>query len=97
VDNPLTLTGLQDYIRNFDHRPANKHTYFLKLVEEMGELSETIRKDARLKDTGYIKGTIEEELVDVLYYVITLANVYEINLEESFKLKDDLNKIKWGR
>ncbi len=97
MDNPLTLTGLQDYVRNFDHRPANKHTYFLKLVEEMGELSETIRKDARLKDTGYIKGTIEEELVDVLYYVITLANVYEINLEESFKLKDDLNKIKWGR
>jgi NTP pyrophosphatase (non-canonical NTP hydrolase) len=97
VEEQITLTGLQEYIREFDHRPANKHTYFLKLVEEIGELSETIRKDTRLDNTGTIKGTIEEEICDVLYYVVALANVYEINLEASFKLKDELNKIKWGR
>jgi NTP pyrophosphatase (non-canonical NTP hydrolase) len=71
-----------------------KTDYFLKLAEEVGELAETIRKDLRFKDTGKIKGTIEEELCDVLYYVVALANVYNIDLEENFRLKDEMNKLK---
>lgn len=97
MESPLTLSQLQAYIKKHDHRPDNKHVYFLKLVEEVGELSDTIRKDRRLKDSGQIKGTIEEELSDVLYYIIALANVYDIDLETSFKLKDELNKVKWNR
>ncbi|HEU5140780.1 MAG TPA: MazG nucleotide pyrophosphohydrolase domain-containing protein [Bacillales bacterium] len=91
------LPTLQEYIKEFDFNPADKSAYFLKLSEEMGELAEAMRKDQRLHDTGSIKGTIEEELCDVLYYVIALANVYGIDLEESFRLKDEINKLKWNR
>ena len=42
-----------------------------------------------------IKGTIEEELYDVLYYVLALANTYGINLEECFLKKEELNKKKY--
>ncbi|MWC30281.1 MazG nucleotide pyrophosphohydrolase domain-containing protein [Paenibacillus sp. MMS18-CY102] len=70
--------------------------YFYKLIEEVGELAEVIRKNKRQSDTG-IKGTIEEELSDVLYYTICLANVFKINLEQSFKQKEELNKLKWGK
>jgi NTP pyrophosphatase (non-canonical NTP hydrolase) len=93
----LTLAKLQAYIKQFDHNPEKRNEYFMKLVEEVGELSEVLRKGKRLDDTGEIKGTIEEELCDVLYYVVALANVYEINLDRCFKLKDELNKVKWNR
>jgi NTP pyrophosphatase (non-canonical NTP hydrolase) len=92
---PITLSDLQQYIRNKDYRPESRQAYFLKLVEEMGELSEVIRKDKRLGPDGRIKGTIEEELYDVLYYVVALANLYDIDLERCFHLKEAINREKY--
>ncbi len=43
-----------------------------------------------------IKGTIEEELSDVLYYVLMIANTYDINLEKCFRIKEELNSIRYG-
>ena len=63
----------------------------MKLIEEVGELAEVIRKDKRMKGKN-IKGTIEEELSDVLM----IANTYDIDLEESFKIKEELNSIRYG-
>ncbi|MFD0961553.1 MazG nucleotide pyrophosphohydrolase domain-containing protein [Paenibacillus chungangensis] len=99
MDKPLTIDYLQEYIKKTDYNPDMKQHYFYKLIEEVGELSEVIRKNKRLNDNENqtIKGTIEEELYDVLYYVAALANVYEINLEECFKLKEELNKEKWNK
>jgi NTP pyrophosphatase (non-canonical NTP hydrolase) len=97
METPITLDSLQQYIRQFDHRPERRLDYFLKLSEEVGELAEAIRKDARMDGNGRIKGTIEEELCDVLYYIAALANVYGISLESCFLLKDELNKVKWNR
>jgi len=91
----MELKELQAYIKNKDFKPELKHGYFLKLIEEVGELSESIRKNKRLASTG-LKGSIEEELYDVLYYVIALANVYEIDLEKCMELKEKINQIKWG-
>ena len=58
-------------------------------------MSEAIRKDTRLQGND-IKGTIEEELYDVLYYVLALANVYDINLEECIQLKEKINEKKYN-
>lgn len=93
----LTIRYLQEYIKKTDHNPNRKQHYFYKLVEEVGELSEVIRKNKRIKDTGNIKGTIEEELYDVLYYVAAIANVHDIDLEECFRLKEEINKVKWKK
>lgn len=89
-----TLHQLQEYIKQKDCKPDASTAYFYKLIEEVGELAEVIRKNKRQGDGG-IKGTIEEELSDVLYYTLCLANVYEVNLEEAFRQKEELNKIKW--
>ena len=43
-----------------------------------------------------IKGTIEEELSDVLYYVVMIANTYDIDLEECFRLKEEYNAKRYG-
>jgi len=65
--------------------------------EEVGELSEVLRKNKRMTEQDDIKGTIEEELYDVLYYVLALANVYGIDLERSFEKKEEINRLKWRK
>ena len=88
----ITIRELQEYIKSKDYKPALEHDYFLKLVEEIGELSEVIRKDKKLGEDDDIKGTIDEELYDVLYYVLALANIYDVDLEKSCLLKEEINK-----
>jgi NTP pyrophosphatase (non-canonical NTP hydrolase) len=90
----ITIKYLQQYIKDKDFKPELKEGYFMKLVEEVGELAEVVRKNQRYRDdcSKAIKGTIEEELYDVLYYVIALANVFNIDLEECFRLKEEINK-----
>lgn len=90
----MKITDLQNFIKERDYKPELKEKYFMKLVEEVGELSEVIRKDKRMIDKE-IKDSIEEELYDVLYYICALANCYDIDLEECHKLKSELNKRKW--
>ena len=84
----LTIGKMQKYLEEKYKRTKtedikNTQRYFLKLIEEVGELAEDIRKDKRMIDNN-IKGTIEEELSDVLYYVLMIANTYNIDLEDDF-------------
>ena len=96
----LTVGKMQKYLeekykRTKPEELKNTQRYFLKLIEEVGELAEVIRKNQRMED-GNIKGTIEEELSDVLYYVLMIANTYDINLEKCFRIKEELNSIRYG-
>lgn len=96
----LTIKKMQKYLKEKykiikSEEMNNTQRYFLKLIEEVGELAEVIRKDKRMED-GNIKGTIEEELSDVLYYVLMIANTYDIDLETSFRLKEELNSKRYN-
>ena len=90
----ITIKYLQQYIKAKDFKPELKEGYFMKLVEEVGELAEVIRKNQRYQGdiNKTVKGTIEEELYDVLYYVIALANIFDVDLEECCRLKEEINK-----
>lgn len=46
----LTLKQLQLILKEKDYKPDLKQAYFLKLIEEVGELAEVLRKDKRLTD-----------------------------------------------
>ncbi len=93
----ITIRSLQKGILKIDNTPNAIDKYFEKLVEEVGELSRAMRKDVRLKNSDNIKGTIEEELYDILYYVICISNMYNIDLEKCAILKEELNKEKYNR
>lgn len=97
MSTSITLRELQEFIKAKDHRPELSNAYFLKLIEEVGELAEVIRKNKRLAASETIKGTIEEELYDVLYYTVALANIHEIDLTHCFHLKEQINRQKYGR
>lgn len=96
----LTLKRLQEYLykKYSIYKPQelkNTQRYFLKLVEEVGELSEDIRENKRMEN-GNIKGTIEEEISDVLYYIVMIANTYDIDIEKCFRLKEEFNAKRYG-
>jgi NTP pyrophosphatase (non-canonical NTP hydrolase) len=68
----------------------------LKLIEEVGELAKAIRKDSTMKNVGHLKDSIEEELYDVLYYTLALANIYDADFDKLAPAKERLNDEKRG-
>ncbi|MBF1333191.1 MAG: nucleotide pyrophosphohydrolase [Leptotrichia sp.] len=90
-----SLKDIED-IRSEEEKKENSRRLVLKLIEEFGELAENIRKNLRYNGEN-IKGTIEEELFDIFYYIIAIANDYNIDLEEIFHIKDKINKEKYER
>ncbi len=93
----MDLRELQYRIKHVDDTDKTIDTYFYKLTEEIGELSRAIRKRQRMKDIGGIKGSVEEEFYDVLYYLVGLANIFEVDLETCAILKEELNAKKYHR
>ena len=92
----ISIKYLQEYIKTNDYRPELKEKYFMKLAEEVGELSRAMRKNLRPSSETEIKGTIDEELWDVIYYALALANCYDIDIEKVIPLKEELNNKKYN-
>jgi NTP pyrophosphatase (non-canonical NTP hydrolase) len=96
MKTPITLNYLQKYVKKRDNKKSKKIDYFMKFIEEVGELSEMIKKEKKLDSdddrTKAIKNTMDEEIADVLYYLVVLANVNNIDLEEAFVRKMEYNK-----
>ncbi|MBO8183696.1 MAG: nucleotide pyrophosphohydrolase [Archaeoglobus sp.] len=60
-------------------RERGKEKTMLWIVEEVGELSQAVRKD-NLRNIG-------EEMADVFAWLVSLANLYNIDLENEVKKK----------
>jgi NTP pyrophosphatase (non-canonical NTP hydrolase) len=61
----------------------------------LGKLSRAVRKSRKALNNTEIKGTIDEELWDVIYYAIAIANVYDIDLEQVIKAKEEMNQDRY--
>lgn len=96
MDGKTTVKYLQNYIKAKDFKPELKKDYFLKLAEETGELSRAMRKNKLADNSESIKGTVDEELWDVIYYALAIANCYDIDMETVIKEKEKLNAEKYG-
>lgn len=95
--NP-TLRNIQAYVRElekerrFDKTSSNIQTA-LQLGEEIGELYKAIRKTEKMRiDKNSQVMNISEELADILIYVSAIANRYSVDLEKSFRDKEEVNK-----
>lgn len=95
MDGKTTIKYQQHYIKQKDHNPELLKDYFLKLSEEVGELSRAMRKGLKAPNTKDIKGTIDEEVWDVIYYAIAIANIYDIDLEQVIKTKSEMNQSRY--
>lgn len=95
MDGKTSIKYLQYYIHQKDHHPELKNDYFLKLSEEVGELARALRKDAKAPDLDHLVGSIDEELWDVMYYALAIANLYDIDMEQVIKAKAMLNESRY--
>ena len=69
------------------------HNCFL-MGEEVGELFKAIRKYERYFETANTNGAVEhvgEEIVDVLNYLLAIANRLDIDVESAFRMKNSHN------
>ncbi len=97
------LSDFQQYVRELEkERGFTEQTVLqgcLQLGEEMGELFQAIRKVENMKvDHNSNFGSIEEELADILIFMCSIANRYDIDLEKAFREKEEVNKKRvWSK
>lgn len=96
MDGKTTIKYLQTYIKEKDYQPELLKDYFLKLSEEVGELSRAMRKGLKAQNGTEIKGTVDEELWDVIYYALAIANIYDIDMEQVIKIKSEMNESRYS-
>ena len=92
----ITIEALEAYLAGRYKGWANEQGMFMKLAEEVGELSKAMQKNALRINSDSIKGTIDEELWDVIYYAIAIANCYDIDLESAIREKEAINRLKYS-
>ena len=95
MDGNTTVKYLQHYIKERDYHPELLKDYFMKLSEEVGELSRAMRKGLKAENTTDLKGTVDEELWDVIYYALSIANIYDIDIEQVAKNKSEMSDRKY--
>lgn len=98
ITESSSLKELQEYAhqavlkRGFDKE--SPRDIMLLMVEEVGELAKSLRKFIGLKTDAeksekYSK--VQEELADVLFYLLDLAGSCNIDLFQAFKEKEEKN------
>lgn len=95
MDGKTTIKYLQSYIKEKDFHPELLKDYFLKLSEEVGELSRAMRKGLKADNSYDISGTVDEELFDIIYYALAIANIYDIDIEQVAKVKSQMTEGKY--
>ncbi len=95
-----TLKDFQEYVwelekeRGFEKEDVSQKC--LLLGEEIGELFKSVRKRNKITKVDHDSkfGSIDEELADVIILICTIANRFDIDLEQAFRGKEELNKKK---
>jgi NTP pyrophosphatase (non-canonical NTP hydrolase) len=96
MDGKITIRQLQQYIKRKDFYPEKKHDYILKFMEETGELARAILRKYPHAENENIKNTIEEEFYDVLYYLLAIANLYDVDIESWIPVKERETDKRYG-
>ncbi len=95
-----TLKDLQRYMQEIcAERGWTNDTYaekFLLFTEEVGELAKAIRQSQRLysEQARPNNFTLTEEFADVFSYLLDLANLFQVDLEQAFREKERINQTR---
>lgn len=97
LKNDARLIDFQRYVaqleieRGFDQQSVLDKC--LMLGEEVGELFKSVRKLEGIKVDPHSKiGDIQGELADVFIFLCSIANRYDVDLEQAFLDKEAINK-----
>lgn len=93
----ITIEALQAYLSARYGGWANEQGLFMKLVEELGEVAEVLNKRAGRKssDESDLQEELGTELADMLHYIVAIASINEIDLNEIVIQKDRAASLKY--
>lgn len=93
----ITIEALQAYLSDRYGGWANEQGLFMKLVEEIGEVAEVLNKRAGRKssDNSDLQEELGTELADMLHYIVAIAAINEIDLNDIVLRKDRAASIKY--
>ncbi|MBE6113854.1 MAG: nucleotide pyrophosphohydrolase [Erysipelotrichaceae bacterium] len=94
----VSIRDLEKYLAVRYQGKANEQGLFMKLVEELGEVAEVLNKRSGRKFNDEDDSLIHlgEELVDMIHYIVAIAAINEIDLNEMILSKDKRASIKYG-
>lgn len=98
-----TLADFQEYVQRLEEERGFVDVSLVQncllLGEEVGELFKAIRKiDNMRTDPNSKIGTVTEEVADVLIFLCSIANRLDIDIEQAFRDKEEINKKRtWKR
>ncbi|MEA3248947.1 MAG: MazG nucleotide pyrophosphohydrolase domain-containing protein [Patescibacteria group bacterium] len=71
---------------------------FMLLMEECGELVKAARKTQGIKcDSRSKEYRLDHEAADVFMYLLAICNTCSIDLEQAFRDKEEINKLRTWR
>ena len=93
----ITIEALEAYLQDRYGGWANEQSMFMKLVEEIGEVAEVLNKKAGRKanDEADITEHLGIELADMLHYILALAALNNIDMEQIILEKDRKASVKY--
>lgn len=101
-ENP-TLKDFQKYIAHMIEERGFANTSVPELMmlflEEAGEMAKAVRAGMKFQmdESKVNTDNLGHEMADVLMYMLDIANKFDIDLEQAFREKEELNsKRTWG-
>jgi len=93
----VTIEALESYLHSQYGGWANEQGLFMKLVEEIGEVAEILNKRTGRKtsDGSDLNAELGNELADMIHYVVAIAAVNDLNLNDIIIDKDRKASIKY--
>jgi len=77
--------------RGFDKETTPE--IFMLFLEECGEMAKAARKTQNIKTDRKSKlFDLAEEVADVFIYLLNICNQFDIDLEQAFRKKEEINK-----
>lgn len=95
----VTIEELESYLFERYGNKVDEQSLFMKLVEEIGEVAEVLNKRSGRKraDSEDSETQLGEELADVIHYVVAIAAVNNLDLNEIVLSKDKKASLKYNR
>ena len=93
----ITIEELEAYLSKLYNGRVTDQSLFMKLVEEIGEVAEILNKLAGRKkaDSNDLEEQLGKELADVVHYVVAIAAVNHLNLNDLILEKDKIASSKY--
>lgn len=94
----VTIDALEAYLHKQYGGLGNEQGLFMKLVEEIGEVAEILNKRTGRKaaEGSDLQAELGKELADVIHYVVAIAAINDLNLNDIILSKDRQASIKYN-